>query len=57
MLPVAKAEEQPVLSVAELPRPLPLAPAHPPHRRHRGLERSAKLVGAVALAALVYRAR
>jgi hypothetical protein len=54
---VAQREEQPVLSVAEPAGPVALAPAHPTHRRHRTLERSAKLVGAVALAALVYRSR
>jgi hypothetical protein len=54
---VAQAEEQAVLSVAQLPRPVALAPAHPAHRRKRTLERSAQLVGAVALVALAYRAR
>jgi hypothetical protein len=57
VLAVAQAEEQPVLSVAELPRPVALAPAHPAHRGHRTLERSAKVLGAVALAALAYDAR
>jgi hypothetical protein len=56
-IPVAQREQQTVLSVAELPRPVALAPAHPAHRRHRTLERSAQVLGAVALAALVYRAR
>jgi hypothetical protein len=56
VLAVAQAEEQPVLSVAELPRPVALAPAHPAHRGHRTLERSAKLLSAVALVALAYDA-
>jgi hypothetical protein len=56
-IPVAQPEQQTVLSVAELPRPVALAPAHPAHRRHRALERSAQVLGAVALAALVYRSR
>jgi hypothetical protein len=57
LLPVAQAEEQAVLSVAERPRPVAFAPAHPSPRRKRTLERSAQLVGAVALVALAYRAR
>jgi hypothetical protein len=57
LLPIAQAEEQRVLSVAELPRPVALAPAHPTHRGHRALERSAQLVGAVALVALACDAR
>jgi hypothetical protein len=57
VLAVAQAEEQPVLSVTELPGPVALAPAHPAHRSHRALERSAKVLGAVALAALAYDAR
>jgi hypothetical protein len=57
LLAVAQAEEQAELSVAELPRAVHLAPAHPPKRSHRALERSAKLLGAAALLALAYDAR
>jgi hypothetical protein len=31
-----------------------LAPAQPPHRDHRALERSSQVLGGVALAALAY---
>jgi hypothetical protein len=54
---VAEAEEQAELRVTELPRPVKLAPAHPPKRGHRALERSAQLVGAAALVALAYDSR
>jgi hypothetical protein len=54
---VAQAEQQPELSVAELPRPVALPPAHPSHRGHRALERSAQLLSAAALVALAYDAR
>ncbi len=57
LLSLPQAEQQPVLGVAELPRPVALAPAHASHRRHRTLERSAQLVGAAVLIALAYRAR
>jgi hypothetical protein len=57
VLAVAQAEEQPVLSVTELPGPVAFPPAHATHRGHRTLERSAKVLGAVALAALAYDAR
>src|SRR5947209_1839234 len=51
---VAKAEEQAVLRVGELPRATGLAPAQPAHRGHRALERPAHLLGGVALVALAY---
>jgi hypothetical protein len=57
LLAVAQAEEQAELRVTELPRPVELAPAHPPKRGHRALERSAQLLGAAALFALAYDAR
>jgi hypothetical protein len=53
---VAQAEQERVLSVTELPRPVALPPAHASHRGHRTLERSAKLLSAVALVALAYDA-
>jgi hypothetical protein len=53
---VAKAEQQAVLRVAELARTVGFAPAHPPHRGHRALERSGDLLGGVALLALSYHA-
>jgi hypothetical protein len=51
---VAKAEEQAVLRVGELPRAARLAPAQPAHRGHRALERPAHLLGGVALVAVAY---
>jgi hypothetical protein len=51
---VAKAEQQAVLRVGELARTVGLAPAQPPHRGHRALERSSQVLGGVALAALAY---
>jgi hypothetical protein len=51
---VAKAEEQAVLRVGELPRAAGLAPPQPAHRGHRALERPAHLLGGVALVALAY---
>ncbi len=56
LLALAQAEEQRELSVTELPVPAQLAPAHPPKRGNRALERSAKLIGAAALAVLAYDA-
>jgi hypothetical protein len=50
MLP--QREEKAVLRVAELAGPTRFASAHPANRRHRALERSAHLLGAVALGAL-----
>lgn len=57
LVPVAQAEEQPVLSVPELSGQVALTPAHPAQRGHRALERSAQVVGAVALIALACDAR
>ncbi|HSC03654.1 MAG TPA: hypothetical protein VLC49_10050 [Solirubrobacteraceae bacterium] len=51
---VAKAEEQTVLRVGELARSVGLAPAQPPHRGHRTLERPGHVLGGVALVALAY---
>lgn len=51
---VAKAEEQAVLRVGELARSVGLAPAQPPHRGHRTLERPGHVLGGVALVALAY---
>ena len=51
---VAKAEQQAVLRVGELARTVGFAPAQPPHRGHRPLERSGHVLGGVALAALAY---
>ncbi len=51
---IAKAEQQAVLRVGELARAAGLAPAQPPHRGHRALERPGHLLGGVALAALAY---
>jgi hypothetical protein len=51
---VAKAEQQAVLRVGELARTVGLAPAQPPHRGHRALERSGHVLGGVALLTLAY---
>jgi hypothetical protein len=51
---VAQAEQQPVLGVGELTRPVHLAAAQPAHGGHRAFERSCHLLGGVALLALAY---
>jgi hypothetical protein len=51
---IAQAEQQPVLCVGQLTRPVHLPPAEPAHRGHRTLERSHHLLGGVALLALAY---
>ena len=57
LVAVAQAEEERVLGVAECPVVARFAPAHPPHRSHRTLERSAELLGGIALVALAVHAR
>jgi hypothetical protein len=57
LVAVAQAEQERVLSVAELPRPVSFPPPHPSKRGHRTLERAAQLLSAVALVALAYDAR
>jgi hypothetical protein len=51
---VAQAEQQAVLRVGELTRPVQLPPAQPSHGGHRALERSRHLLGGVAILALAY---
>jgi hypothetical protein len=53
---LSQAEEQAVLRVAEEPRPVLLAPSHAAKRGHSTLERSAELLGGVALFALACHA-
>ena len=57
LVAVAQAEEQRVLGIAESAGMARFTASHPAQRRHRTLERSAELLGGIALVALAVHAR